>query len=176
MKPIGPLMREHRLIERMLDVVGRQAAAIARGKVIDRDLILKIVDFFRTYADRTHHGKEEDILFRRLAGKEMGDEHHTIMAELIAEHRQARELVGKLKEAVAGHQEAAVAVRHTISGCLKGLMALYPPHIEKEDKRFFYPCLDYFSEDELDEMLEEFREFDRAMIHEKYQKLVEELA
>jgi hemerythrin-like domain-containing protein len=27
------------------------------------------VDFIRTYADRCHHGKEEDILFRNLAKK-----------------------------------------------------------------------------------------------------------
>jgi hemerythrin-like domain-containing protein len=49
---------------------------------------------------------------------------------------------------------------------------LYPPHIEKEDKRFFFPVMEYFSPQELDAMIHEFKEFDEKMIHEKYEKLV----
>ena len=174
MKPVGPLMREHRLIEQMLEVVRRQVAAIKEGKAVDPCLVLKVVDFFRTYADRTHHGKEEDILFRKLEAKEMAEEHLVIMVELKNEHRQARSIVGRLNEAAGRYTKSDSAGRRIISGCLKEILALYPSHIEKEDKRFFYPILDYFTADELDKMLDEFWEFDRIMIHEKYQKLVEE--
>ena len=45
-------------------------------------------------------------------------------------------------------------------------------HIEKEDKHFFIPAMDYFSRDEQQKMLDEFREFDRKMIHEKYRAMV----
>ena len=31
----------------------------------DIDDFPRIIDFVRTYADKHHHGKEEDILFRR---------------------------------------------------------------------------------------------------------------
>ena len=48
-----------------------------------------------------------------------------------------------------------------IAGCLEELVAFYPRHIEKEDKHFFYPILDYFSAAEQDAMLREFNEFDR---------------
>jgi hemerythrin-like domain-containing protein len=51
---------------------------------------------------------------------------------------------------------------------------LFPKHIEKEDKHFFYPILDYFTGKEQDAMLQEFWEFDKKMIHEKYKKVVEE--
>jgi len=34
-----------------------------------RGYSLATVDFFRTYADSTHHGKEEDILYRDLIKK-----------------------------------------------------------------------------------------------------------
>ena len=47
-------------------------------------------------------------------------------------------------------------------------------HIEKEDKHFFIPAMDYFSKEEQSAMLDEFRVFDRNMIHEKYKKIVEE--
>jgi hemerythrin-like domain-containing protein len=136
-------------------------------------LIEQAVDFFRTYADRTHHGKEEEILFRDLAQKKMSPEHRTIMDELVREHIRGRELVRKLVEAkdlyVNGYAEALPHIARE----LKELVDFYPGHIEKEDRRFFFPCLDYFTEAEQDRMLQEFRDFDRNMIHEKYRLVVE---
>ena len=43
-----------------------------------------------------------------------------------------------------------------------------------EDKRFFYPCMNYFSEEEQAALLQQFYEFDRNMIHEKYRQVVEQ--
>jgi hemerythrin-like domain-containing protein len=51
----------------------------------------------------------------------------------------------------------------------------YPKHIEKEDKVFFPASRAYFSDEEDQAMLAEFREFDWKMIHEKYQSVVEAL-
>lgn len=59
-----------------------------------------------------------------------------------------------------------------IKNLLKELIDFYPMHIEKEDKGFFHPAMGYFTEQELDNMLEEFWEFDRKMIHEEYQIIV----
>ena len=58
---------------------------------------------------------------------------------------------------------------------LNELANFYPKHIEKEDKHFFYPCMDYFTREEQDRMLTEFYEFDRNMIHEKYRKIVDQV-
>jgi len=57
---------------------------------------------------------------------------------------------------------------------MEALVKFYPIHIEKEDKHFFIPCMDYFNGEEKDAMLKEMREFDRNMIHEKYTRVVEE--
>jgi hemerythrin-like domain-containing protein len=54
------------------------------------------------------------------------------------------------------------------------LTDFYPKHIEKEDKHFFYPCQEYLTKEEQEKMLVEFWEFDRKMIHEKYNKVFEE--
>ena len=59
-----------------------------------------------------------------------------------------------------------------IYGHLKQLCELYPKHIEKEDKNFFLPVMDYFSEKEKEEMLAKFFEFDRKLIHEQYKNVV----
>jgi hemerythrin-like domain-containing protein len=86
MKPRGPLMIEHRLIEKMLEVVRRQVAAMKKTGKTDPVFIETVVDFVRVYADRTHHGKEEDILFKALEGKEMSGQDEKIMQELLDEH------------------------------------------------------------------------------------------
>ena len=68
MKPRGPLMIEHRLIEKVLRVAKTIALGMDEGHY-DPVLINGTVDFIVTYADKTHHGKEEDILFRELESK-----------------------------------------------------------------------------------------------------------
>lgn len=66
MQARGALMVEHRVIERMIALIEKALAQIESAGVIDALFVDAVVDFVRTYADRTHHGKEEDILFRDL--------------------------------------------------------------------------------------------------------------
>jgi len=174
MKPIGPLIREHRLIEKMIHLFNKEVTGINEQNRVNTIFIASAVDFFRTYADRTHHGKEEDILFRDLVKKELSPEHDKVMKELIEEHIYSRKTVGKLLDANKKYLEGDVNSSRDVVACLRELIDLYPKHIEKEDKHFFYPILDYFTKDEQDAMLQEFWEFDKKMIHEKYKKVVEE--
>jgi len=175
MKPIGPLMREHRLIERMVAVLNIELKRMNEKNEANVGLLTAAVDFFRTYADRTHHGKEEDILFRELAKKKLSPEHERIMNELVAEHVYARKTVSALVDAKNNYNEGNLESLKDIITYVKELVGFYPAHIEKEDKHFFYPVLEYFNKQEQDDMLEEFWEFDRMLIHEKYQRIVEAL-
>ncbi len=175
MKPIGPLMHEHRLIERMLQVMKKQLGEATRNNSLDLQFIDTAVDFIRTYADRCHHGKEEDILFRELALKPLSQEHRRIMGELVAEHVYARSVVSRLVEARQQFVHGDMGAVQTAIRCLQELVEFYPVHIFKEDKHFFFPILDYLSPQEQSAMLQEFWEFDRKLIHEKYQSLVEQL-
>jgi len=99
MNPIGPMMWEHRLIEKLLRLFEGEIRKINESNKVDTVFIDTAVDFMRTYADRTHHGKEEDILFRDLVEKPLSPEHLRIMNELVEEHKYSRETVGKLVEA-----------------------------------------------------------------------------
>jgi hemerythrin-like domain-containing protein len=175
MKPIGPLMWEHRLIERMIKQVAAEQERMKAGYKGTPGFIEQAVDFFRTYADRTHHGKEEDILFKHLEDRKLAPELKKIMDELVQEHVQARKMVGALSEAGKDYGKGNSKAKASIMSLLKDIGAFYPVHIEKEDKRFFFPILDYFTKAEQDAMLEEFYTFDRNMIHEKYGKVVEGL-
>ena len=176
MKPRGLQMIEHRLIEKMLAVIAREAAKIKkRSIVIDPLFIDTAVDFIRTYADRTHHGREEDILFKDFAGKALSEDDSGVMAEIVDEHRQAREKVKALVNAKERFQKGDDQAVQEIVSNMDWLVDFYPRHIRKEDKDFFPRTERYFNMDELDAMLFAFREFDSKMMHEKYQTLVRSL-
>jgi len=174
MKPIGPLMWEHRLIEKMLRCFEGETRKITEQNKVDPVFIDTVVDFIRTYADRTHHGKEEDILFRDLIKKQLSQEHARIMEELVEEHKYARNKVGMLVDAKQRYLKGENTLQEVVV-LLNELANFYPKHIEKEDKHFFYPCMDYFTREEQHRMLTEFYEFDRNMIHEKYRKIVDQV-
>lgn len=171
--PVGPLMIEHRLIERMVGLLKEELRSIEENNEVHTELVDSAVDFFRTYADRCHHGKEEDILFRDLAKKELSPEHKRIMDELKQEHIFGRKIVGKLFSSNERYGKGDRDALEEIIGFLKELVEFYPAHIEKEDKHFFMPCMEYFSKEERDTMLQECWEFDKKLIHEKYRQLVE---
>jgi hemerythrin-like domain-containing protein len=174
MKPRGPLMIEHRLIEEMIELIKRESSKIRETKNVEPSFIDTAVDFIRIYADKTHHGKEEDILFRECARKKMTEEDTKVMNELIEEHKFGRKTVGELVAAKEDYVKGKDTL-NIILDKLDTLVEFYPKHIEKEDKNFFLNSEKYFTEDELQEMLEEFWNFDKKMIHEKYKMLVEEL-
>lgn len=173
--PIGPLMIEHRLIERMIKIIGEEIFKIVGKNEVDPNFIDVAVDFARTYADRCHHGKEEDILFRDLAKKQLSPEHKKTMEELVEEHVYARKTVGRLVNAKETYTQGKTGALKDVISILKELVEFYPRHIEKEDKHFFIPVMKYFSREEMDAMLEEFWEFDKNLIHEKYRTIVEKL-
>jgi len=138
MKPIGPLMRKHRLIERMVIILSNQLKKADESRRVDTNLITVAIDFFRTYADRTHHGKEEDILFRELAKKQLSQKDNKVMRELIEEHVLARKMVTRLFAANALYSQGISASLNDVTDLIKNLVSFYPSHshIVKEDNSF----------------------------------------
>jgi hemerythrin-like domain-containing protein len=94
------------------------------------------------------------------------------MDELVKEHIIGRENTRKLVEArnkyLAGEKDSVKAILENMAILAK----FYPKHIEKEDKNFFLPVMNYFIKEEQCAMLNEFYEFDRKFIHVKYNDIV----
>lgn len=172
MMPVGPLTIEHRFIERMIAVMKRKLRQWEKAGEVDPTFIETGVDFIRTYADRCHHGEEEDILVRELGGKSLSGDHRRIMEELVEEHRWGRRTTRKLVEANEAHRSGESEAVSTIIECVTSLVEFYPKHIEKEDRHFFLPAMDYFSSEEKDAMLNEEYAFDRMLIHQTYRDSV----
>ena len=167
MQPIGPLMIEHRLIERLLNLMAREFKRIKDNIEVDPEFafvdpvfIDTAVDFIRTYADRCHHGKEEDILFgpggQRFGPGAPADHGGIDQGPCLGPggHRQPGQGQGRLSPGKA----RGAGRTH---GAYGKLVEFYPQHIEKEDKHFFIPCMAYFSEAEQADLLARMQEFDR---------------
>lgn len=175
MQARGPLMVEHRLIERMIALIRNAAVQIQSGGKVDPLFVDAAVDFFRIYADRTHHGKEEDILFRNLDKRPLSADDRRLMNELIQDHMFGRQTTKVLADANTRYRKGDASAVAEIAEKLQTLVALYPKHIEKEDKVFFPASRAYLTTEEEQAMLAEFWGFDRKMIHEKYKAVVDGL-
>jgi hemerythrin-like domain-containing protein len=175
MQARAPLMIEHRLIERMIALIRNTLERIRSTGAVDPLFVDAAVDFFRFYADRTHHGKEEDILFRDLRSKKLSADDLRMMNELIEEHAFGRVTVQALVEANTRYRNGDASSLADVAKRMETLVGFYPGHIAKEDKVFFPASRAYFTDGEDQAVLAEFHEFDRKVIHEKYTAVIEAL-
>jgi hemerythrin-like domain-containing protein len=175
MMPIGPLMIEHRLIERMINQMRRHVDQFRANQKVDPAFIDTAVDFVRTYADRCHHGKEENILFRDLKKKSLSEEHNRILNELISEHVLGRDTTRTIVDAEERYIKGDPRALPEIIDAVSLLADFYPRHIDKEDRHFFLPVMNYFTKQEQDAMLAEMYEFDKNLVHALYRRAIEKL-
>ncbi|MBF0484084.1 MAG: hemerythrin domain-containing protein [Candidatus Omnitrophica bacterium] len=165
-------MIEHRLIERMIKLMRTETSKINNGEDPKVQFLHAVTDFIKTYADQCHHGKEENILFKSLVKKPLSEKHKQILNELAEEHIFARKKTRGLEEAIKKYLQGESSAIPKISQFMHELTEFYPQHIEKEDKQFFLPCMDYYSKSELDTLLNDFMAFDKDLVHEKYKEIV----
>lgn len=100
MAGIDILMNEHDNILVMLDILRSASLKILNGHSVIIDDLRMMIDFIRLYADKTHHGKEEEFLFKDMVAElgPMGD--NLIRHGMLVEHDLARLYVYNLENAV----------------------------------------------------------------------------
>lgn len=170
MNVIEPLIKEHQIIQNTLDVFEEEVEQIQKQQRVDLFSIETSIDFIRTYADLIHHGKEENILFRELQKKNLAAEQTKIMNELAAEHQYARRIVRKWLTATESYF-AELDSEQGVIDCLQELTTFYPRHIAKEHTFFSGPVQAYFTQEEQNNMIREFEEFELNVLTWKYGKV-----
>jgi len=163
--PMKKLVDEHVLIKRLVALIPVIVNNLDVDSEEGRQLILDGVDFIRSYADKYHHAKEEEILFKYF------DENLDILKVMHEDHKQAR-----------GHRKAILEAldredREAIAKHLSAYGELLAEHIKKEDE-ILYPWMDRdLSMTQIGELFSKFNETDKQIGYssDKYEAFISRL-
>src|ERR1700690_3525141 len=97
------LVDEHSIIKRMLALIPSILEGLDVSAEEDRRIILDVVGFIRSFADKFHHAKEEDILFGLF------DSDLEILKAMNEEHKIGRGHVNAVLEAIEKNDNEEVA-------------------------------------------------------------------
>lgn len=130
------LWDEHRVIERVLDCLEKLADRCRAEGQLDGAAARDAVTFFRGFADRCHHGKEEALLFPLMEQRGFSPDSGPT-AVMRREHVQGRELVGDMAGAIDGAAAGDAATCGSFLRAARGFLDLLRQHIRKEDQILF---------------------------------------
>lgn len=179
MRPVEILMQEHRVIEVALNCLEAMVEKAKTDNGLEREPAEQIVDLIRNFADRCHHGKEEDRLFPAMVAKGMPVEGGPIRIMLM-EHDMGRDLVRLMAENIESASNGDASGLREFSGAAIDYVRLLRSHIQKEDRILFPMADQILDESEQNKLLAEFQTVETehmgAGTHERYLKIAESLA
>ena len=179
MDPIEDLTAEHEAVRLTLRVLEVISTDIDRsGRIAGGDDIDTLLEFFRVFVDKCHHGKEEQLLFPALEEVGVGREGGPI-GVMLDEHRQGRELVGAMTAAMARHRQGEAAAAARFSEAATDYIDLLNRHIEKENTVLFSIADRHLSKDTLSELKKGFDRLETEQIgngrHAEFHRMLENL-
>jgi len=175
------LRKEHDAILKMLDASEEAARRINSGGTVEAETLEGLIEFFRLFADRCHHGKEEDLLFPLLESRGL-PRHGGPTGVMLHEHEQGRALIKEMVESAEALKGGDRAARWAQAA--GSYIDLLRSHIDKENNILFVMAENMLSREEQQQLA---AEFDRVEIekmgagtherlHAKMEKLIGELA
>jgi hemerythrin-like domain-containing protein len=147
--PLKKLVDEHTLIKRWVAMIPRVINYLNLASESDRQLIRQGIDFIQGYADKYHHAKEEDVLFKCF------DENLNIIKTMCADHENARSRVRQMLAALDRQDKATLAKQ------LEAYHDLLTEHIQKEDEILYHWMDRNLSITQIGELFAKFNEKDQ---------------
>lgn len=178
MRPTEVLSNEHRVIEQVLNCLDKIVDQSACNGPLDWAAARQIVDFFRNFADRCHHGKEEQHLFPLLEAKGFSRKLGPT-GVMLHEHDQGRAHVQCMATATEDGSRGDSSARDRFGAHAQAYIQLLREHIRKEDHCLF-PMADQLltvhDQQLLMRSFEQVEHEDMEVDHQKYLDLANELA
>lgn len=177
MKAINELYNEHHGINIMLDIMSSISMQLAEKKSVEILHLEKIVEFLSGFADKCHHGKEEDILFNKKKLKN-NPTLHMMLPEILVEHETGRKIISSLKKILNAGSQANPDFQSEVGKLFADYADLLHKHIKKENDILF-PALAQDIDTDMDaELFEAFEKLETDVIglgkHEEYHAMLHE--
>lgn len=180
MYSVDIMVMEHDNILRLIHVVKKVCCQLIEGAKVDDEDFRKMIEFIRKYADKHHHGKEEEILFAEMTNHlgDMGTK--LIQHGMLVEHDLGRRFIMDLETALNQYKENPnVNDKLEIVANAVGYANLLIRHIEKENQ-VIYPfaqrSLDSSILESVDERVKVFEEDATAQkVQDMYLEILKEL-
>jgi hemerythrin-like domain-containing protein len=152
MRPTDTLRAEH---EEILAVLATLTSLADRGEPIERAHVDTLVAFFRGFADRCHHAKEETALFPALEARGIPRRGGPI-GVMLYEHEEGRSLLQAIADA------AAAGAPRDFARAAHAYEDLLGRHIHKENEILFRMAERVLGEAEEERLAGLFAGFDQA--------------
>ena len=163
MEPIRILREEHDNILIGLETLEACAAKLRDGQKVPPATLEGLIEFFRLYADKTHHGKEEDLLFPAMIehgfSREVGPIHC-----MLADHENNRALTGKMIEAASDYRAGDGEAGRKFAAAAERYVSVLREHIQKENLVLFVMAEDALPPEDEPELLAKFVDVDQKKI------------
>ena len=137
MKSIDIMVEEHQNIRRMLNVIREISYRVMTNGEYELDDFPLVIDFVRNYADKLHHGKEEDILFEAMNKQIEKLAKSGAITGMYIEHDQGRLFIANLENGLNSLKEGSDRARLDIIANSIAYADLLNRHIEKENTALY---------------------------------------
>jgi len=170
-KTLEVLYNEHEIIKSVIKQGEKIAALSNSNPVLFKNITSELIVFFRNYADRFHHYKEEMLLFPLICEKnEMLKD--SIIEEMLENHGDFRNYVKSIESALNSGNNTEC--NKLLSEYTEKLLN----HIAVEDDELFQMAETLFDDKELEKMYYDFQDIDRELgleIKHDFEKMKEKL-
>ncbi len=177
MKATDQLRAEHDGILTMLQILERITEQMGSGKEANLDHLDQIVEFLQVFADKCHHGKEEDFLFPALEKVGIPRQGGPI-GVMLSDHDQGRKYIRAMREALEELKKGRDG-KDAFAGAARGYIELLRSHIMKENDVLFVMGDRNLPEEQQSRLLEDFETLEKEKIgvgkHEAFHRLMDEL-
>ena len=163
--PLRILVDEHAFIKQLISQIPALIKEFEENPENRSEMAKKSVEFICSYADKFHHAKEEDILFKYF------DKNLDILKVILEDHETGRGHVRKIMEGLEKQDNTL------ISENLQNYKDLLTEHIKKEDE-ILYPWLDRnLTTNQIGELFSKFQDVKRQFGDgpKKYEEFVQNL-
>ncbi len=177
------LRKEHDAILKMIEATEVTAARMERGEKVPDSLLAGLIEFFQLFADKCHHGKEEEVFFPRLVEKGMPGNSGPV-GVMLREHEMGREMIQRMVQAEDAYRGGASSAASSWAKAARSYAALLREHIAKENEVLFMMADGMLSEKEQQELAEAFERVEtqrmgagtHERLHARMERLLREVA